>query len=146
MTVWPAAECGCTRRPPNCVYMPQRPITLLVVDDHPAVRRGLRRRFELEADLVVLGEAADGGEALHKLDQFDPDVVVLDVEMPVIDGLSVAAKLRADGRRTRAVVLSVHDDRATRARASAASVDRFVSKHSGAEPLLAAIRQAGQAA
>ena len=61
--------------------MPQRPITLLVVDDHPAVRRGLRRRFELEEDLVVLGEAADGHEALDKLDQFDPDVVVLDIEM-----------------------------------------------------------------
>ena len=58
----------------------------------------------------------------------------------------MAAKLRADGRRTRAVVLSVHDDGATRASARAASVDQFVSKHSGAEPLLAAIRQVGRAA
>ena len=126
--------------------MPARPITLLVVDDHPAVRRGLRHCFELEADLLVLGEAADGHEALHKLDQFDPDVVVLDVEMPVMDGLSVAAKLREEGRRTRAVVLSVHDDSTTRARARAANVDRFVSKRSGAQTLLTAIRQAGQAA
>jgi DNA-binding NarL/FixJ family response regulator len=126
--------------------MPTRPITLLVVDDHPAVRRALRSRFELEADLEVLAEAADGQEALRKLDEFDPDVVVLDVEMPILDGLSVAAKLRAEARRTKAVVLTVHDDGATRARARAASVDRFVSKRHSAETLLAAIRQAGQAA
>src|SRR5262245_9160667 len=123
-----------------------RPITLLVVDDNPAVRRGLRCRLEFETDLVVLGEAADGHEALDKLQQFAPDVVILDVEMPVMDGLSVAARLRADGRRTRSVVLTVHDDSATRARAHAASVDRFVSKTNGAESLLSAIRQAGQAA
>jgi DNA-binding NarL/FixJ family response regulator len=126
--------------------MPPRPITVLVVDDHPAVRRGLRSRLELEPDLEVLGEAADGREALLKLDQFDPDVVVLDVRMPNLDGLSVAGQLRAEGRRTRAVMLTVHDDRATRARAQAANVDRFVSKHSGAETLLTAIRQASQAA
>jgi DNA-binding NarL/FixJ family response regulator len=126
--------------------MSRAPITVLVVDDHPAVRRGLRSRFELEADLKVLGEAANGVEALHKLDQVDPDVVVLDVEMPLLDGLSVAAQLRAQGRRTRAVVLSVHDDHATRLRAHEARVDHFVSKRCGAEPLLAAIRQAGRAA
>jgi DNA-binding NarL/FixJ family response regulator len=95
---------------------------------------------------VVLGEAADGDEALDKLQQFDPDVVVLDVEMPVMDGLSVAARLRADGRRTRSGVLTVHDDSATRARARAANVDQFVSKHTGAEALLSAIRKASQAA
>jgi DNA-binding NarL/FixJ family response regulator len=116
------------------------------VDDHATVRRGLRYRFELEDDLVVLGEAANGDEALDKLQQFDPDVVVLDVEMPVMDGLSVAARLRADGRRTRSVVLTVHDDSATRARARAANVDQFVSKHTGAEALLSAIRKASQAA
>ncbi|HEY1297122.1 MAG TPA: response regulator transcription factor [Chloroflexota bacterium] len=126
--------------------MPHRPITLLVVDDHPTVRRGLRDRFALETDLLVLGEAADGNEALHKLDQLDPDVVILDVEMPAMDGLSVAAKLRDEGRRTRSVVLTVHDDNTTRARARAANVDRFVSKRNGANALLAAIRQAGQAA
>lgn len=126
--------------------MLQRPITLLVVDDHATVRRGLRYRFELEDDLVVLGEAANGNEALDKLEQFDPDVVILDVEMPVMDGLSVAARLRADGRRARSVVLTVHDDSVTRARARASNVDQFVSKHTGAESLLSAIRQAGQAA
>jgi DNA-binding NarL/FixJ family response regulator len=95
---------------------------------------------------LVLGEAADGNEALHKIEQFDPDVVVVDVEMPVLDGLSVAATLRAEGRRARSVVLTVHDDSATRARARAASVDRFVSKTTGVESLLSAIRQVGQAA
>jgi DNA-binding NarL/FixJ family response regulator len=126
--------------------MSRAPITVLVVDDHPAVRRGLRSRFELETDLQVVGEAADGQEALRKVDQCNPDVVVLDVEMPKLDGLSVAAQLRAEGRRIRSVVLSVHDDQATRKRARAARVDQFVSKRSGAEALLAAIRQAGQAA
>lgn len=94
----------------------------------------------------MLGEAANGNEALDKLEQFDPDVVILDVEMPVMDGLSVAARLRADGRRARSVVLTVHDDSVTRARACASNVDQFVSKHTGAESLLSAIRQAGQAA
>ena len=126
--------------------MPSRPITVLLVDDHPAVRRSLRSRLEFEPDLRVLGEAADGHEAVRKLHQLDPDVVVLDVIMPNLDGLSVAVKMRAEGRRTRSVVLTVHDDRDTRARAQAAHVDRFVSKHSGAEPLLRAIREAGQAA
>ena len=110
------------------------------------MRRSLRSRLEFEPDFRVLGEAADGREAVLKLHQLDPDVIVLDVKMPELDGLSVAWKMHAEGRRTRSVVLTVHDDRATRARAQAAHVDRFVSKHGGAEPLLTAIREASQTA
>jgi DNA-binding NarL/FixJ family response regulator len=123
--------------------MPDAPITLLIVDDLPAVRRGLRMRFELEPDLVVVGEAADGRECLALAEELSPDVVVLDLEMPVMDGLAAARELPHSSPASRAVILTLHDDRATRALAAAAGASGFVAKHEPPEMLISTIRDVG---
>lgn len=118
-------------------------ITLLLVDDVPAVRRGLRMGLALEADLRVVGEAADAAEALRLAAALDPDVVLLDVELPGMDGVAACERLRAAGCRAAAIILTIHEDQATRQRACAAGAAAFIAKYEPLEVLLAAVRTVG---
>lgn len=121
-------------------------IKLLLVDDEVAVREGLRMRLALEPDLIVVGEACNGAEAMQAALALAPDVVVMDVEMPLMDGLRAAGLLRNLSPQTQVVMLSVHGDAETRTRAEAAGACAFVEKRGGGEALLAAIRGAAQSA
>ena len=120
-------------------------IRLLLVDNEPRVRRGLRMRLDLEPDLTVVGEAADGTEALRLTDQLRPDVVLMDVTMPGMNGIRATEALHPITARSAVVIHSFRDDVATRARALAAGAFAFVGKHETADALLAAIRQAAWA-
>lgn len=84
------------------------PITLLLADDHPVVRRGLRAMLEAEPDLTVIGEAGDGAEAVRLVAELRPDVVVMDISMPQMDGLEATRRIRADGPPTQVLILTVH--------------------------------------
>lgn len=117
-------------------------ITLLLVDDQQTVRQGLRMRLSLEPDLAVVGEAADGAAAIALAQKHGPDVVVMDLQMPVMDGFAATQALRALLPRSTVVVLSLHEDPVTRARAQAAGAFAVVSKCENAESLIAAIRRA----
>jgi DNA-binding NarL/FixJ family response regulator len=117
-------------------------IKLLLVDDLACVRQGLRMRLGLEPDLQVVGEAGDGAEALALASSLRPDVVVMDVEMPGMDGLAATAALQKSAPRCAVVTLSLHDDIATRLRAHLAGSRAFVAKHQPVDQLLAAIRSA----
>ena len=117
-------------------------IRLLLVDDQPSVRCGLRMWFALQPDIAVVGEAGNGAEALDLARHLRPDVVVMDVEMPGFDGLSSTERLRLDRPESAVVVLTLHDNGEARARAQAAGASAFVSKHETADALLAAIRAA----
>jgi DNA-binding NarL/FixJ family response regulator len=99
-------------------------------------------RLALEPDLLVVGEAADGAAALPLARDLSPDVVIMDVEMPVMDGIRATSELRAIAPDTHVVMLSLYDDAATRAKARAAGACAFVAKQCMEEPLLNAIRQA----
>jgi DNA-binding NarL/FixJ family response regulator len=104
-------------------------------------------RLELEPDVEVVGEAADGESALALAAILCPDVIIMDIEMPGMDGISATRALRENGKRARVVMLSLYDDIATQARAREAGAVAFVAKHRMEEPLLAAIRAAaGEAA
>jgi DNA-binding NarL/FixJ family response regulator len=117
-------------------------ITILLVDDQPAGRQGLRMRLMLEPDIRILGETGDGMSALELAAALDPDVVVMDVEMPVMDGLAATARLREGRGRCGVVILTIHDDSGTRARALEAGACAFLGKHQAVECLPAAIREA----
>jgi len=117
-------------------------IRVLLVDDHQAVRRGLRLRFHLEPDIQIVGEASTGKEALSLAQKLVPDVVLMDIEMPDMDGIETTAVLRAVVSQSAVVILSTHDDAQTRAQAQAAGAVAFVEKRGTIEMLLAAIRQA----
>jgi DNA-binding NarL/FixJ family response regulator len=116
-------------------------ISVLLVDDQVAVRQGLRMRLGLEPDLVVIGEAEDGQTAIDLASARSPDVIVLDLEMPRMDGIATAQALRAVAPEGAVIILSIHSDITSRRRAVAAGAVEYVEKDAGIEPLLAAIRR-----
>jgi DNA-binding NarL/FixJ family response regulator len=118
------------------------PIRVLLVDDEPKVLRGLRMRLGLEADIRVVGEAADGATAIDLAGRLSPDVVLMDVNLPVLDGITATQQLAARVPQAAVVMLSLHDDRATIGRALAAGAVAFVGKQQMDGDLLAAIRMA----
>ena len=117
-------------------------IKLLLVDDQPNVRRALGMRLALEPDLVVVGEVGDGAGALSLAAEQLPDVVVMDVEMPGIDGITATEALLASLPQIRVLISSIHDECRTRERAVAAGATAFVSKTGGGDDLVAAVRRA----
>jgi DNA-binding NarL/FixJ family response regulator len=117
-------------------------IRVLLADDQKAVRQGLRLRLELEADIEVVGEATDGEDAIALATALQPDVVVMDVQMPRLDGISAIPALMATAPHTAVVILSLHDDAGTLLRAQGAGADAFVAKHQADHRLPAAIRRA----
>jgi DNA-binding NarL/FixJ family response regulator len=117
-------------------------IRLLLVDDQPAVRRGLRMRLALESDFVVAGEAEDGVSALALMSELRPDLVLIDAQMPRMDGIIATVALRAAFPEAAVVILSLHDDIATRKQAAAAGATAFLSKQATDTALVEALRQA----
>ncbi len=118
-----------------------RTVRLLLVDDRPAVRTGLRIWLSLEPDLEVVGEASNGSEAISLTQALRPDVVLMDVEMPGMNGISATAALRSLSPQSAVVILTLHDDAATRTRARESGAAAFVAKHRMEETLLAEIRR-----
>jgi DNA-binding NarL/FixJ family response regulator len=86
-------------------------ISVVVADDHPFVRIGIRKILSKTTDIVVVGEASDGEQALHMVEQLAPDVLLLDVEMPRMNGIQVASQLRKNESPVRILVLSAYEDR-----------------------------------
>jgi len=114
-------------------------IRLLIVESQPAVRKGLQMRLAAEADLSVVGEAADEQTAVDMTAALHPDVVLVDVEMPSSDATANALCLIC--QQAPVIILSMHDDALTRARAKEVGAAAFVAKSMPAEMLLATIRE-----
>ena len=120
-----------------------RTVQLLLADDCLAVRRCLRTRLSLESDLEVVSEAGSGAEAISLAEVLRPEVVLMDLTMPGMDGISATSVLRSVAPATAVVILTLHDDAETRVRAVEAAAAAFVAKHQTKETLLVEIRQAG---
>jgi len=119
----------------------EKGIGVLLVDDRPTVRRGLRMWLEIEPDVSVVGEAADGEEAVSLAEKLRPDVVLMDVKMPGVDGIEATGKLQAVDPCIAVVILSLYDDTDTRVRARNAGAAAFVAKHRMKPELLVTIRR-----
>lgn len=85
-------------------------IRVVLIDDHPVVRSGIRNMLEEASDIVVEGEAGDGKEALRLVEELSPDVLLLDMEMPGLSGVDVAKRLQEKGASVKVLALSAHDD------------------------------------
>lgn len=117
-------------------------IRVLLVDDEPKVLRGLRMLLGLEADICVVGEAGDGATAVDLAGRLSADVVLMDVNLPLVDGITATRELAARVPQAAVVILSLHDDRGTIERALAAGAVAFVGKQQIDGDLLGAIRRA----
>ena len=116
-------------------------IRILLVDDQAIVRQGWAMRFALEPDIVVVGEAGDGREAVALAGALRPDVVLMDVEMPVMDGITALEALR--GLPVAAIVMT-YDNAELREGGRKAGARTFIGKQEPFETLLAAIRASGE--
>ncbi len=86
-------------------------IRVVIADDHAIMRVGIRNILSRSNEICVVGEANNGAEAIHLIDELNPDVLILDMEMPVMDGVEVARRLQANQSPVRILVLSAYDDR-----------------------------------
>ena len=116
------------------------PIRLLVADDHAVLRAGLRMLVEVQRDLAVAGEAADGTAVVEKARELQPDVVLMDLSMPGPPSGEVIRQVLRDCPKTRVLVLTMHDDPAYLASAMAAGAAGYVVKKVADSELLSAIR------
>jgi DNA-binding NarL/FixJ family response regulator len=116
-------------------------IRILLADDQTSVRRGLHMRLGIEADMEVVGEATTGETAIESAVELQPDVIVMDVEMPGMGGIAATRRVRAALPGCAVVMLSLYDDTPTRELARMAGASDFVAKHS-IDSLLGAIRRA----
>jgi len=115
------------------------PVRILIVDDHDIVRQGVRVLLRSRAEWEVCGEAEDGIDALEKIDQLKPDLVVLDVSMPYKDGLAVATELSRTRVPVKSVVLTMHNSAEMAAAVKRSGAKGFVVKSHAARDLLRAI-------
>jgi DNA-binding NarL/FixJ family response regulator len=120
------------------------PVSLLIVDDHPVVRDGLRGMFAGEAGFTVLGEAANGVEAVTLARRLDPDVVLMDLRMPVMDGVTAIRALAAAGIRARTLVLTTYDTDSEVLPAIQAGATGYLLKDASREEMFRAARAAAQ--
>jgi DNA-binding NarL/FixJ family response regulator len=115
-------------------------ISVLIVDDQDLVREGLRMLLEAEPDLCVAGEAGNGSQALAQARRLDPDVVLMDVRMPEVDGIEATAQLARGGCRARILMLTTFNLDEYVYRAMKAGASGFLLKDASREQLAAAVR------
>jgi DNA-binding NarL/FixJ family response regulator len=117
-------------------------ITIVIADDHKIVRQGVRALLEFEPDLKVIGEAANGRDALALVESLKPDILVSDITMPPPTGIELAAKISKAGYATKVIVLSMHADEPFVVSALTSGALGYVLKEAGVEYIVTAIREA----
>jgi len=118
-----------------------RTINIVLADDHHVVRQGLRALLEGERDFRVVAEAADGVETTKAVDEQHPDVLIVDVRMPNLNGLEVARQVSERSPKVRIILISMHADEAYVFQALRYGADGYVLKNTTADELVKAVRQ-----
>lgn len=120
------------------------PIRLLLVDDHEVVRAGLRMLFQAEADLEIVGEVGSGQEALQAARQLRPDVVIMDIAMPGMNGIEATRQIKEANPDTAVLALTMHDDEQYFFEMLQAGASGYVPKRAAPDDLISAIRVVSQ--
>lgn len=119
-------------------------IRVMTVDDHPLVREGLRLMLATSDDLVLVGDAADGGTALEHINEIQPDVILLDIRMPGMDGLEALEQIRKTWPQIAVLILTTYDEDELMMRGLQAGASGYLLKESPLETLFNAIRTAAR--
>ena len=117
-----------------------RKIRVLLADDHGIVRAGIRHLLERQPDMEVVGEAADGREAVHLAEQLDPEIVVMDIGMPNLNGIEATTQIVKRNPATGVIILSMHDDEEYLVRALSAGVKGYLLKDSAQVEMVRAVQ------
>ncbi len=120
--------------------MPKKKITILIADDHALLRRGVRNLLEQNPDWEVCGEASTGQEAIEKAKELQPNVVVMDVSMPILNGIEATAQIREVLPQTEVLIISMHDSREMISAAAQVGARGYFVKSNSDNQLLEAIR------
>ncbi|MBN9661903.1 MAG: response regulator transcription factor [Acidobacteria bacterium] len=120
--------------------MSSKKITILLADDHSVVRQGFRRILESQSDMEIVGEASNGREAIERATMLSPDVVVMDVAMPELNGIEATRRLMESSPRTRVLALSMHKDAVYVREILRAGARGYLLKDAIDADLLAAVR------
>ena len=115
--------------------------TVMIVDDHAVVREGIAKLLEHSGDFEVVGLAADGEEAVGMVRELAPDVVIMDILMPVKDGIEACREIAASVPETRVLMLTASNDQNAIVQSMAAGATGYLQKYSGTELLLAMVRE-----
>jgi DNA-binding NarL/FixJ family response regulator len=115
-------------------------IRVLVVDDHTIVRDGICALLALTGDIEVIGEATNGSEALKMVKEFNPDVVIMDIAMPIMGGLEATRRINKEFPRTKILVLTQHDDKEYVFPVIESGASGFISKAAASSELVSGIR------
>lgn len=118
----------------------KKPIRILIVDDHPILREGIASLLEDEPDMMLVGEAADGHEAISQFRTLRPDITLMDIQMPGANGTQAIATIRADDPQARIVVLTTYAAESQAARALKAGASGYLLKSSLRKELIEVIR------
>jgi DNA-binding NarL/FixJ family response regulator len=118
-------------------------LSILLVDDRSSVRDGLRMLLHTQPNFQIVGEAADGAEGVRLARTLEPDLVIMDVQMPELDGITATSEIVRTLPQCSVIILSIYDDEATRARATSAGADAFVAKYEAERMLIPAVEGVG---
>ena len=126
---------------PNVKESRKGTVRIVLADDHPIVRDGLKKLLQLEEDFEDVGEAGDGREVLERVRELDPDVLLLDLRMPNLDGLSALQALQQTNKRTRVIVLTASEDKNEFVQAMKMGCSGIVLKQTAPDLIVKSIRK-----
>ena len=115
-------------------------ISLMIADDHVLMRQGLKQLLELEEDIAVIAQSGDGEETVKKALEYNPDVILLDINMPSMNGIEVLRRLKDLGTMSKIIMLTIHEDKEYLFETMKIGADGYVLKDSDADSLIKAIR------
>lgn len=117
------------------------PATILIVDDDQGFREMVKRLLEREPGVSVVGEAGDGEEAVRLARELQPDVILMDIAMPRVDGLEATRRIKAERPEAKVIILTIHNEEAYRRAAAESGADVFLPKKTLMADLLPTIRR-----